>query len=300
MTDNIANIPNAYPLLNTRHDNARTLITVLTIMAFLASLALIFALSAQRLKANWQDELGRSATLQIMIENPEIKKLKTDSTMALLKAEFPNATIKTISTEEAKALLKPWLGNVNLPEGLPIPTLMTIDFEDSNVLNTQELKSKLSAEGIIADIDDHSRWSDQIKRTGHGLLGSALALLTLIFLACAAVSAFATQAALSAQRNVIQVLIQVGATDNFVTKLFIGQAGKRGLISGFIGILFGAITSLIAYLNRDYETSLFPDLSMNWTDAFWLILLALCIGLICAAAAGITSLQLLHQEHRRL
>lgn len=130
-------------------------------------------------------------------------------------------------------------------------------------------------------------------------MGSALALLTLIFLACAAVSAFATQAALSAQRNVIRVLIQVGATDNFVTKLFIGQAGKRGLISGFIGILFAAIISLIVYLNRNSETSLFPDLTMNWTDTFWLILLAFCIGLICAVAAGITSLRLLRQEHRR-
>ena len=83
MTDNIADIPSAYPLLNTRHDNARTLITVLTIMAFLASLALVFTLSAQRLKTQWQDELGSSATLQIMIENPEIRNLKTDSTMAL-------------------------------------------------------------------------------------------------------------------------------------------------------------------------------------------------------------------------
>ena len=95
MKDNISDIPSAYPLLNTQHDNARTLVAVLTIMAFLASLALIFALSAQRLKTNWQNELGSNATIQIMIENSEIRNLKTDAAMVLLKAEFPKATIKT-------------------------------------------------------------------------------------------------------------------------------------------------------------------------------------------------------------
>ncbi len=297
--DNRADIPSAYPLLNTRHDNARTLITVLAIMTFLASLALVFALSAQRLKSNWQDELRSSATIQIMVENPDMKALKIDTATAFLKAEFPNASIKTIQTAEAKELLTPWLGSVNLPEDLPIPTLMTIDFEDQKTFNASDLKSKLSAEGIIADVDDHSRWSDQISRTGSGLLASAIALLVLIFLACAAVSAFATQAALSAQRNVIRVLIQVGASDNFITKLFIWQAGKRGLISGFIGVLFGTIVSIIANLKRNTETSLIPDLTMNWTDALWLICLALCISLICAVAAGITSLRLLHEENRR-
>ena len=56
------NTPEVYPLLNTRQDNARTLITVLAIMAFIASLALVFALSANRLKTDWQSDLSRSAT----------------------------------------------------------------------------------------------------------------------------------------------------------------------------------------------------------------------------------------------
>jgi len=56
--DNNADIPNSYPLLDTRHDNARTLMSVLTIMAFLASLALVFALSAKRLQTNWQEAMA--------------------------------------------------------------------------------------------------------------------------------------------------------------------------------------------------------------------------------------------------
>jgi len=295
----VTDTPEVYPLLDTRQDNARTLITVLAIMAFLASLALVFALSANRLKTDWQDDLGRSATIQVMLENSEARDLKIKSALSILNAEFPGATINELSSDKSKALLRPWLGSVDIPDDLPIPSLISLEFSSAVALDIEDLKSQLSAEGLIVDIDDHSRWSTQIKRTGRGLLTSALAMLGLIFFACAAVSAFATQAALSAQRDVIRVLLQVGASDKFVTKLFTKQAGKRGLISGFIGGVLGTIVALIARIRRNADTALLPDLTFDFTDIFWLLLLALSLGMICALAAGVTSIRLLRQEHRR-
>ncbi len=293
------NTPEVYPLLNTRQDNARTLITVLAIMAFIASLALVFALSANRLKTDWQSDLSRSATIQVMLENSEVRDLKIKSALSILEAQLPGASIKELSSDDAKALLRPWLGSVKLPDDLPIPALISVEFPSAADLNIEALQSQLLAEGLIVDIDDHSHWSAQIKRTGRGLLASALAMLGLVFFACAAVSAFATQAALSAQRDVIRVLLQVGASDKFVTKLFIKQAGKRGLISGFIGVILGTIAALIARIRRNADTALLPDLTFNFTDIFWLFLLALSLGMICALAAGFTSFRLLRQEHRR-
>ena len=295
----IDNTPEVYPLLNTRQDNARTLITVLAIMAFIASLALVFALSANRLKTDWQSDLSRSATIQVMLENSEVRDLKIKSALSILETQLPAASIKELSSDDAKALLRPWLGSVDLPDDLPIPALISVEFPSAADLNIEALQSQLLAEGLIVDIDDHSRWSAQIKRTGRGLLASALAMLGLVFFACAAVSAFATQAALSAQRDVIRVLLQVGASDKFVTKLFIKQAGKRGLISGFIGVILGTIAALIARIRRNADTALLPDLTFDFTDIFWLLLLALSLGVICALAAGFTSFRLLRQEHRR-
>jgi len=298
--DNITDIPDAYPLLDTRHDNARTLMTVLAIMAFLASLALIFALSAERLKTNWQDELDRTATIQIMLEDPETRDLKVTSAVDILKTQFPEAKIEELDAVDAKALLRPWLGSVELPDDLPIPALIAVEFNTPETPNMDALKSKLLSEGLIAEIDDHSRWSTQISRTGRGLWASALAMLGLIFFACASVSAFATQAALSAQRDIIRVLLQVGASDKFVTKLFIVQAGKRGLISGIIGVVFGTIVAFALRMTRNSDTALLPDLTFSLTDIFWLLLLAFIIGVICALAAGLTSFRLLRQEHRRI
>ena len=287
------------PLLSTQSDNARSLVIVLAIMAFLATLALLFSLSADRLRKNWQGELGRSATVQIMVDNPELRDAKIETALNVLKTALPEATIQPMSQDQSRILLKPWLGNLDLPEDLPLPALISLDVKNGNTLSPSRLTAALGEEGLIAEVDDHSRWSDQIGRSGRGLKAAALALLALIFGAGVAVSGFATQAALSAQRDVIRVLVQVGAEDGFISKLFIRQAGMRGLKGGIIGVVFGAFTALFLSLRRTPETALLPDLGLHWSDGIFLILLIIIFMLICALAAGVTSYRLLRKERRR-
>lgn len=287
------------PLLSTQSDNARSLVIVLAIMAFLATLALLFSLSADRLRKNWQGELGRSATVQIMVDNPELRDAKIETALNVLKTVLPEATIQPMSQDQSRVLLKPWLGNLDLPEDLPLPALISLDVKNGGTLSPNRLTAALGEEGLIAEVDDHSRWSDQIGRSGRGLKAAALALLALIFGAGVAVSGFATQAALSAQRDVIRVLVQVGAEDGFISKLFIRQAGMRGLKGGIIGVVLGALTALFLSLRRTPETALLPDLGLHWSDGFFLILLIIVFMLICALAAGVTSYRLLRKERRR-
>ena len=133
--ESIADIPDSYPLLDVKQDDARTLIIVLSIMAFLASLALIFALSAKKLKADWQKELEQSATIQILLDDPDLRDIKIDSAITVLQKEYPAAIIKPLEYQQSQDLLRPWLGSVNLPENLPIPALVTIDFDGSESLD---------------------------------------------------------------------------------------------------------------------------------------------------------------------
>lgn len=287
------------PLLSSQSDNARSLVIVLAIMAFLATLALLFSLSADRLRKNWQGELGRSATVQIMVESAELRETQIQAALKTLRPALPDADVSLVSEETSNALLKPWLGNIDLPADIPLPVLISISANNGNALSPDRLISLLNEEGIIAEVDDHSRWSDQIGRSGRGLRAAALALLALIFTAGIAVSGFATQAALSAQRDVIRVLVQVGAEDGFISKLFIRQAGMRGLKGGLIGVVLGAITALFLSLRRSLETALLPDLGLHWTDGIYLIGLIIGFVLICAFAAGVTSYRLLHKERRR-
>ena len=299
MNDIAPHISSSQPLLSTQSDNSRSLIIVLAIMAFLATLALLFSLSADRLRQNWQGELGRSATVQVMIDTPELRETKIETALKALRTALPDASITAMSQAESQALLKPWLGNLELPEDLPLPALISLELSNGDRISPKRLTTVLAEEGIIADIDDHSRWSDQIGRSGRGLQAAAMGLLALIFGAGIAVSGFATQAALSAQRDVISVLVQVGAEDGFISKLFIRQAGMRGLLGGIIGVVLGTITALFLSLRRSAETALLPDLGLHWTDGFFLVLLVIAFMLICALAAGVTSYRLLRKERRR-
>ena len=287
------------PLLSSQADNARSIVIVLSIMAFLATLALLFSLSADRLRKNWQGELGSSATVQIMIENAELRQTQITTALDVLRPALPNSTVDLLSEEKSNELIKPWLGNMDLPDDLPLPVLISIESGGSDMISPQRLTALLAEEGLIAEVDDHSRWSDQIGRSGRGLQAAALALLALIFGSGVAVSGFATQAALSAQRDVIRVLVQVGAEDGFIAKLFITQAGYRGLKGGVIGVVLGALTALILSLRRAKETALLPDLGLHWTDGLFLFALIIGFTIICALAAGFTAFRLLRRERRR-
>ena len=287
------------PLLSAQSDNARSLVIVLAIMAFLATLALLFSLSADRLRKNWQSDLGRSATVQIMVETAELREAKIQTALNVLNSTLPEAVVAVVSDEKANELLEPWLGNFELPDDLPLPALLSISANEGAEISPDRLIDLLNEEGIIAEVDDHSRWSDQIGRSGRGLQAAAIALLALIFGASIAVSGFATQAALSAQRDVIRVLVQVGAEDGFISKLFIQQAGLRGLNGGLIGVVLGTITALFLSLRRSPETALLPDLGLHWSDGVFLILLVIGFVIICALAAGVTSYRILRNERRR-
>ena len=286
-------------LLSAQADNAKSLIFVLSIMAFLGTLALLFSLSADRLRKNWQGELGSSATVQIMIESKELRQTQIEAALSVLRPALPNSAVDQLGEDKSKNLLKPWLGNLDLPDDLPLPVLISIKSSGGDIISPERLTALLGNEGLIAEVDDHSRWSDQIGRSGRGLQAAALALLALIFGAGIAVSGFATQAALSAQRDVIRVLVQVGAEDSFIAKLFIKQAGYRGLKGGIIGVVLGTLTALILSLRRAKETALLPDLGLHWTDSFFLLLLIIGFTLICALAAGLTAFRLLRRERRR-
>lgn len=290
-------------LLPERMKNTRALLCVLIIMAFLAALSLLFARSAARLSADWRAQLTNSATVQVMINGPESRAAQMQTTQDILKNILPNAQISALSETQAQALLKPWLGNTNLPADLPVPGLVTLQSRGSN-LPVAQIKTALAAEGIIANIDDHSRYSDGLKRTSRALVFGSSLILALLLLASLAVNVFATRTSLIAQKEIISVLVQVGASNKFIARLFIQQAAKRALLGAAIGAIFAIITwiclkfSDIGGLNE--SGLIWGGFKFGLKDSLFLIALCLFFTLICAMAAGITALRQLSQERLKI
>ncbi len=297
--DNPSHIPPIQPLLNPRQDNTRALVLVLGVIAFLAALSLLFMLSAERLKRSWQSQLTQSATVQLMIETDAARESKIESALSILRTKLPEAQIIQIEKQDSDALLKPWLGNVELPDDLPLPVLISIDLYKDYSLDIQALEDALRADGIIAQLDDHSRWSNQLSRTGQSVKAIAMAVLLLILFAAIAITTFATHASLAAQRDIIRVLVQVGAQDSFIARLFVSQAAQRGFYGALIGALCALLVAIFFILRRRTEDVLLPDLSLAWIDGFWLLVFVAGFTLFCALAAYITATRILRTERRR-
>lgn len=284
------------PLLPRRIENARSLLFVLCIMALLAGLSLLFSRGTTRLSSDWQNQLTHSATVQIIHSSAETKDAQLQSALNILNDFMPAKNIEPLTDTQAQDRLKPWLGDVTLPVDMTIPSLVTLTSD--NELPLADIKAALNQQGLMTHIDDHQRFAGGVKQTARRLVFLGMALLIILLGASLSMSIFATRASLSSQRDIIRVLVQVGASNKFVSKLFIQQAGKRALRAALIGLgaalICWALLSLIGISGDLGWSGLKPALG----DFIWLSLLGALFVIICAAAAGLTAAQYLSRERR--
>lgn len=284
-------------LLPGKRRNARALWVVLVIMALLAGCALLFARGSLRLSSDWQAQLSDTLTVQVMLDSSDLWRDQTSLARTTLADAFPGADIEIVPEEDAKALLRPWLGNTTLPESLPIPGLINLTGENLSMATAQ---SALDAAGLSTNIDDNSRYSDQLKKTVSRLVSIGFTTLLLILLAGLSVNIFATRAAMVAQKDVIRVLVQVGASDKFVARLFIGQALRRGAFSAIIGLGLAAVIWFCLSVFGDWAGLGWTGINAALADSLWLLGLGLIFAVIGAIAAGLTALRQLAFERKRL
>lgn len=289
--------PQEAPLLPGKLRNARALWVVLIIMALLAGCALLFARGSMRLSGDWQSQLSDTLTVQVMLDDAGDWKTQTTLAQDTLRPMFPGADIAVLSQAEARDLLQPWLGNAVLPDSLPVPGLINMTGQN---LDIQSAQTALDDVGLSTNIDDNTRYADQLSGTARRLVGIGLGSLFLILLAGLSVNIFATRAGMTAQKEIIRVLVQVGAGDKFIAKLFIGQAFRRGAIGAAIGLGLSSLLWLTLSLLGDWGGLGWTGFGSGLIDALWLIGLGAVFAIICAAAAGITATRQLAFERKRL
>lgn len=289
--------PQEAPLLPGKLRNARALWLVLVIMALLAGCALLFARGSMRLSGDWQSQLSDTLTVQVMLDDAGAWEQQTTLARDTLSPVFPGADIAVVSQAETRALLQPWLGNATLPDNLAVPGLINMTGKN---LNIRSARTALDAAGLSINIDDNSRYADQLGSTARRLVGIGIGTLILILLAGLSVNIFATRAGMTAQKEIIRVLVQVGASDKFIAKLFIGQAFRRGAIGAAIGLGLSSLLWLSLSILGDWGGLGWTGFAAGTIDVLWLIGLGALFAIICAAAAGVTATRQLAFERKRL
>ncbi|MBV1926397.1 MAG: cell division protein FtsX [Rhodobacteraceae bacterium] len=203
-------------------------------MAFLAVFALALSMASGRLADRWAEELARSATLRISAPADQ-RVAQTEAALQILRQTPGVARARALTEEEQAALLSPWFG-ADLPLGdLPVPQLIEV-IQGEPGYDATGLRLRLSGEVPGAVLDDHTRWRRPLVQAANSLRRLGLVSILLIAGATAAMITLAAHAALSANRQVIEVLRLVGARDRYIAQAFVRRFTLRALIGAAVGM----------------------------------------------------------------
>jgi cell division transport system permease protein len=276
------------PLLPAEDARDGALVFVVSILCFIACLALVSALAANRTAHGWRTELKGSATVVVRpgaSETPDAAAARAADALAGVRGV---SEVQALEKEKAEALLAPWLGK-DLPEDLAIPRLVAVELDDKAPASAAAMEAALKAAGVDATVDDHSLWLKDILRAGLLAQAIAISVAALIVAAAAAVIAFATRAGLQARGDLVSVLHLAGAEDGYIANLFQLRFGRLAAIAGLIGAGAAAIVAAMIRLAGG-EAGLTPVLPVAWSDLLPLIACPLAAG-----AARFTAMSLLRE-----
>ena len=222
-------------LVPTDSTASRALVTVITIMTFLAALTGGCAVLISDASRDWGDQVARELTIQIKSNNTKTLDADAKKAADLAGATEGVAEVRTFSKAESEKLLEPWLGSgVDLGE-LAVPRLIVLRLDPNVRVDTDSLRKKLAQTVPTAILDDHRLWIDRLRTMAQTLVGIAAFVLVLVFTAMALAVAFATRGAMAGSRHIVEVLHFVGAEDRFIASQFQRLFFRLGLKGGALG-----------------------------------------------------------------
>src|SRR5664279_6511809 len=114
------------PLVPRNSISGRALIAVVAIMTFLASLTTGAVILVTSAASEWQADLAREVTIQVVPAPGRDLDAIVDKAAAVARA-FPGVTdVRPYSKEESAKLLEPWLGSGLALDQLPVPRLIVV------------------------------------------------------------------------------------------------------------------------------------------------------------------------------
>ncbi len=255
-------------------------------MAFLAVFALALSMASGRLAERWSEELARSATVRISAPADQMAA-QTEAALKVLGQTPGVASVRALSDQEQAALLVPWFGP-DLPlDDLPVPRLIEV-IETAEGFDTDGLRLRLSAEVPGAVLDDHTRWRRPLVVAADRLRMLGVISIVLIGGAMAAMITLAAQAALAANRQVIEVLRLVGARDAYIARAFVRRFTLRGLIGAAVGMVCGVIGILILPQVSD-EGGFLTGLGFTGLGWLWPLAIPLLAAVVAFFATGVAA-----------
>jgi cell division transport system permease protein len=237
------------PIVPERSVSGRTLVLLIAIMTFLSGVTLGGVVLVQKSAIAWSSDVGREVTIQIRPVAGEVMESNLRTAVSLAQATAGVASAHALSLEESQNLLKPWLGAGLDLSTLEIPRIVAVQLSDPQDADITKLENDLKAiKG--ASLDTHAAWRDQLNTMAGTIVVSGLLVLTLIVVATVLAIVFATRGTMASNREIVDVLHFIGASNSFIAGEFQGRflliGFRGGIVGGLAAILFFVIIGLAA------------------------------------------------------
>ncbi|WOI53642.1 hypothetical protein [Parvularcula sp. LCG005] len=285
------------PLLPEAGAAGTPLTIVIAVLAFMASVALSGYFMVSRAAADWTGDLAGTVTVQVKGATSDAIDEGATAAEQILKDSAGVSRVHRLSREESEALLEPWLGKGNLTADIPVPALITAEVTAERRQSLEPLRDSLAIAAPGATLDDHGIWNDRLVAAARRAQAIAFIIFMMVMSAAAAVIIFAARAGLAANRNIVEVMHLVGATDKFIANEVQQRYLSLGLRGGAVGALIAAVVLfLIASFNDGSEGFFLPNLGADPGMLLWLVFVPLALCAVAAVAARITVLKVLKDE----
>lgn len=231
------------PIVPERSVAGRTLVLLVAIMTFLSAVTLGGVVLVQKSAVAWSSDVGREVTIEIRPVEGEVMESNLRTAVALAEQTPGVAAARVVSLDESQQLLEPWLGTGIDLSAIDVPRLVVVELADPEDADIAKLERDLAAiQG--ASLDTHAAWRQQLNAMAGTIVVSGLLVLSLIVLATVLAIIFATRGTMASNREIVDVLHFIGASNSFIA----GEFQGRFLSIGFRGGIVGGLAAIVFFL----------------------------------------------------
>ncbi|HEX9791342.1 MAG TPA: hypothetical protein VGA60_11815 [Kiloniellales bacterium] len=276
-----------------RDPSGRFLPWLVAVMVYLAALALICAVAANKIVERWDQGLSGQMTVQVPFsESPGDKS--AEEILAVLRSTAGILEAEILGADEVARLLEPWLGSGAAYQDLPMPILIAVRVDPAAPPDMSTLRRRLTQIAPGTVLDDHQSWLGKLLDVARSVQLVAILVVGLVGASAVTMVIFATRMGLSVHGRVIELLHLIGAQDSYVARQFQAHALRLALRGGVLGLLLAVLTVVVvANLLGRGDVLGIPELTPLSIEWSLLPLLPLVVAVIAMITARLTVLRTL-------
>ncbi len=202
-------------------------------MAFLGALALAGMIAASGLAQRWQAGAGAALVVQV----PDEGNGRAERVLTMLRGTPGVVVARALDAGELQDLLRPWLGAGSGRIALPLPAVIEVRLQDNGAVDTDALGVRLAAAVPGTLVENTDAWAGRLALLARSVQACAALVMAMVGVVAVAVVAVATRAGLSARRDAVEIVHELGASDGYVAARFANRAMRLAALGAAAGTL---------------------------------------------------------------